>query len=77
MVRDGGAEGSSAIEDGGPAAVLATPDLDRMHILIRSSQLEASYVGDLLYYRIHASQCHGDHLQLPQLQKTGPRRQNP
>ena len=55
-------EGSSAIEDGGPAAVLATPDLDRMHILIRSSQLEASYVGDLLYYRIHVSQCHGDHL---------------
>ena len=46
---DGRAEGSSAIGDGGQAAVSLTPDIDRMHVLIfQSWQLEGSYVGDLL-----------------------------
>ena len=47
---DGRAEGSSAIGDGGQAAMSLTPDVDGMHICIfESSQLEGSYVGDLLY----------------------------
>ena len=62
---------------GGPAAVSLTPDLDAMHILLASSQPEGSHVGDLLHHRIHASQRHGDHLRLPQLQKTGPKQGKP
>ena len=46
---DGRAEGSSAIGDGGQAAVPLTPDVDGTHVRIfESSQLEGSYVGDLL-----------------------------
>ena len=45
---DGRAEESSAVADGGPAAVSLTPDVDGMHIRIfESSQLEGLYVGDL------------------------------
>ena len=48
-VGDGSAEGSSAIGDGGQAAVSLTPDVDGTHVCIfESSQLEGSYVGDLL-----------------------------
>ena len=47
---DGRTEGSSAIGDGGQAAVSFMHDIDGMHICIfESSQLEGSYVGDLLY----------------------------
>ena len=46
---DGRAEGSSAIGDGGQAAVSLTPDVDGTHVCIfESSQLEVSYVGGLL-----------------------------
>ena len=46
---DGRAEGSSAIGDGGQAALSLTPYMDGMHVRIfESSQLEGSYVGDLL-----------------------------
>ena len=51
---DGRAEGSSAIGDGGQAAVSLTPDVDGTHIrILESSQLGGSYVGDLL----HLSGC--------------------
>ena len=44
------AEGLSAIGDGGPAAISPMPDVDGTHVRIsESSQLEDSYVGDLLY----------------------------
>ena len=47
---DGRAEGSSAIGDRGQAAISLTPDVDGMHVRIfESSQLEGSYVRDLLY----------------------------
>ena len=47
---DGRAEGSSAIGDGGQAAISLTPDIDGTHVCIfESLQLEDSYVGDLLY----------------------------
>ena len=47
---DGRAEGSSAIGDGGQAAISLMPDMDGTHVRIfESSQLEGSYVGDLLY----------------------------
>ena len=47
---DGGAEGSPATGDGGQGAISLTPDVDSMHLLIfESSELEGSYVGDLLY----------------------------
>ena len=47
---DGRTEGLSAIGDGGQAAISLTPDIDGMHVRIfESSQLEGSYVGDLLY----------------------------
>ena len=47
---DGRAEGSSAIGDGGQAAISLTPDVDGTCICIfESSQLEGSFVGDLLY----------------------------
>ena len=46
---DGRAEGSSAMGGGGQAAVSLTPDVDGTHIhIFESSQLEGSYVGDLL-----------------------------
>ena len=48
---DGRAEGSSAIGDVGQAAISLTPDLDGTHVhIFESSQLEGSYVGDLLYW---------------------------
>ena len=47
---DGRAEGSSAIGEGGQAAISLMPDTDGMHIhVFESLQLEGSYVGDLLY----------------------------
>ena len=47
---DGRAEGSSAIGDGGQAAISLTPDFDGTDLhIFESSQLEGSYVGDLLY----------------------------
>ena len=52
---DGGAEGSSAIRDGGQAAISFTPDVDGTgsgSLLVRifkSSQLVGLYVGDLPY----------------------------
>ena len=49
---DGRAEGSSAIGDGGQAAVSLRPDVDGMHIrTLESLQLESLYVGDLLYLK--------------------------
>ena len=46
---DGRAEGSSAIGDGGQTEISLTPDVDGTHVRIfESSQLEGSYVGDLL-----------------------------
>ena len=48
-VGDGRAEGSSAVGDGGQAAVSLRLDTDGMHMCIfESSKLEGSYVGDLL-----------------------------
>ena len=48
-VGDCRAEGSSATGDKGQAAVLLMPDVDGMHVCIfESSQLEDSYVGELL-----------------------------
>ena len=47
---DGRAEESSAIGDRGQAAISLMPDVDGTHVCIfESSQLECSYVGDLLY----------------------------
>ena len=47
---DGRAEGSSAIGDGGQAAISLTPDVDGTHVdIFESSRLEGSHVGDLLY----------------------------
>ena len=47
---DGRAEGSSAMGDGGQAAVSITPDVEGMHVCIfDSSQLEDLYAGDFLY----------------------------
>ena len=47
---DGRAEGSSATGDARQAAVSLMPDADETHVRIfESSQLEGSYVGDLLY----------------------------
>ena len=46
----GRAEGSSAIGDGGQAAISLMPDIDRTRILIfESLQLEVLYVWDLLW----------------------------
>ena len=51
-VGDGRAEGSSAVRDGGQAAISLTPDVDVTHVRIfESSQLEGSYVGDLVYIK--------------------------
>ena len=47
---DGRAEGSAAEGDQGQAAISLTPDADGMHIhIFETSQLEGSYVGDLLF----------------------------
>ena len=47
---DGRTEGSSAIRDGGQAAISLTPDADGTHMpIFESSQLEGLYVGDLPY----------------------------
>ena len=47
---DGRAEESSATGDGGQAAISLTPDVDGTHVpIFESSQVEGSYVGDLLY----------------------------
>ena len=49
---DGRAEGSSAIGDGGQAAISVTPDVDGTHVRIfESAQLKGSYVGGLLYIK--------------------------
>ena len=48
--EDGRAEGLSTTGDGGQAAMSLTPDTDGTHVRIfKSSQLEGSYVSDLLY----------------------------
>ena len=48
---DGRVKGSSAIGGGGQATVSLTPDVDGMHIrTFESSQLEGSYVGDLIVH---------------------------
>ena len=48
-MRNGRAEGLSAIGDRGQTAVLLMPDIFGMLIYIfESSQLEGSYIGDLL-----------------------------
>ena len=53
-VGDGRAEGLSAIGDRGRAAISLMPDGNGTHIhIFESSQLEGSYVGDLLYVYIH------------------------
>ena len=53
---DGRAEGSSAIGDGGQAAMSFMPDVDGTHLCIfQSVQLEGSYRGDLLYLKIRPS----------------------
>ena len=47
---DGRAEGLSAIGDRGQAAISLMPHIDGTHVhSFESSQLEGSYVGDLLY----------------------------
>ena len=47
---DDRAEESSAIGDGGPAAVSLRPDVGGKHFhIFESSQLEDSYAGDLSY----------------------------
>ena len=49
-VRDDGAEGPSAVGDGGQAAMSLMPDIDGSHMpIFESPQHEASYVGDLLW----------------------------
>ena len=46
---DGRAEGLSAIGGGGQAAISLMPDVAGMQVhIFESSQLECSYVGDLL-----------------------------
>jgi hypothetical protein len=48
-VGDDKAEGPSEIGDGGQVAVSCIPDVHGMHIYsFKNSQLEDSYVGDLL-----------------------------
>ena len=48
---DGRTEGSSAIGDGGQAAMSLTSDAGGTHVRIfESSQLEDSYAGNLIYY---------------------------
>ena len=46
---DGRAEGLSVKEDGRQVAISLTPGIDGRHIrILESSQLEGSYIGDLL-----------------------------
>ena len=67
---DGRAEGSSAIGDGGQAATSLTPDVDGMHVCIfESSQIEGSYVGDLLYYQQSSFTLHPCQICLHQIKK--------
>ena len=55
---DGGAEGSSAIGDGGQAEISLMPDTDGMHVRIFDSlKLEGAYVGDLLYISVCVCVC--------------------
>ena len=50
MGGDGRAEGSSAVGDGGQAAISLIPDISGMHVcLFESSQLEGFYIEDSLY----------------------------
>ena len=47
---DGRAEASSAIAEGGQAAITLMPDVDGMHIhIFENSRLEGLYLRDLLY----------------------------
>ena len=49
-MEDSRAEESSAVGDGGQAAISCMPDVDGMHVRIsESSLLEDSCVGGLLY----------------------------
>lgn len=49
-MRDGSVEGSAAIGEEGQVAISLTPDTDGTCVLIfENSQLEGSYVGDLLW----------------------------
>ena len=51
---DGRAEGTSAIGDRGQAAISLTSDVDGTHVhIFESSQLEGSYVRDLLYLYVY------------------------
>ena len=55
-VRDGRAEELSAKGDGGQAAISFIPDTDGTYVCIfKSSHLEGSHVGDLLYLLTQAS----------------------
>ena len=55
---DGGAEGSSAIGDGGQTEISLMPDTDGMHVRIfESLKLEGAYVGDLLYISVCVCMC--------------------
>ena len=55
---DGGAEGLSAIGDGGQAEISLMPDTDGMHVRIfESLKLEGAYVGDLLYISVCVCVC--------------------
>ena len=50
---DGRAERSSAVRDGGQAAMSVTPDTGGKHVdIFGSSKPEGSYVGDILYSEI-------------------------
>ena len=49
---DDRAEGLSVMEDGRQVVISLTPGIDGRHIrILESSQLEGSYVGDLLYLK--------------------------
>jgi len=51
-VGDDRAEGLSVMEDGRQVAISLTPGIDGRHIrTLKSSQLEGSYVEDLLYFK--------------------------
>ena len=55
---DSRTEGSSGIGDGGQAAISLTPDIYGMHVhILESSQLEVSYVRELLYSRCVPGGC--------------------
>ena len=49
-VRDGWAEGSSAMGEGGHSGISLMPDVDGTHVpTFKSSKLKGSYVGHLLF----------------------------